>query len=90
MVFDRRQSVIFGYHLIKSVASSNIFSFSLAVKRLTILILFLFFFCFVYFLLMPNVSFFTFLSVIITVKKICLHKFNIFCFFRFLEKLQNG
>ena len=27
MVFDRRQSVIFGYHLIKSVASSNIFSF---------------------------------------------------------------
>ena len=90
MVFDRRQSVIFGYHLIKSVASSNIFSFSLAVKRLTSLILFLFFFCFVYFFLMPNVSFFTFLSVIITVKKICLHKFNIFCFFRFLEKLQNG
>ena len=39
---------------------------------------------------MPNVFFFTFLSVIITVKKICLHKFNIFCFFRFLEKLQNG
>ena len=39
---------------------------------------------------MPNVSFFTFLSVIITVKKIRLHKFNIFCFFRFLEKLQNG
>lgn len=67
MVFDRRQSVIFGYHLIKSVASSNIFSFSLAVKRLTILILFLFFFCL--FFLLPNVSFFTFLSVIITVKK---------------------
>ena len=75
MVFDRKQSVIFGYHLIKSVASSNIFSFSLAVKRLTILILFLFFLCFVYFF--QCLMFFFYF-------------FNIFCFFRFLEKLQNG
>lgn len=57
MVFDRRHSIIFGYHSFKSVAFSNIFSFSLAVKRLMILILFLFFLCFVYFFSMPNVFF---------------------------------
>ena len=49
MLFDRRHSIIFGYHSFKSVAFSNIFSFSLAVKRLMILILFLFFLYFVYF-----------------------------------------
>ena len=89
MVFDRRHSIIFGYHSFKSVAFSNIFSFSLAVKRLMILILFLFFLCFVYFF-QCLMFFFYFLIVLITVEKICLHKFNIFCFFRFLEKLQNG
>lgn len=49
MLFDRRHSIIFGHHSFKSVAFSNIFSFSLAVKRLMILILFLFFLYFVYF-----------------------------------------
>lgn len=88
-MFDRRHSIIFGYHSFKSVAFSNIFSFTLTVKRLMILILFLFFLCFVYFF-QCLMFFFYFLIVLITVEKICLHKFNIFCFFRFLEKLQNG
>ena len=87
MVFDRRHSIIFGFHLFKSVALSNIF-FSLAVKQLTILILF--FLCYVHFFSMPIFFLFTFLGVIITVAKSCLHAFNIFCFLRFLEKLQNG
>ena len=88
-MFDRRHSIIFGYHSFKSVAFSNIFSFTLTVKRLMILILFLFFLCFVYFF-QCLMFFFYFLIVLVTVEKICLHKFNIFCFFRFLEKLQNG
>ena len=71
MVFDRRHSIIFGYHSFKSVAFSNIFSFSLVVKRLMILILFLFFLCFVYFF--QCLMFFFFLIVLLTVEKICLH-----------------
>lgn len=71
MVFDRRHSIIFGYHSFKSVAFSNIFSFSLAVKRLMILILF-----FVFSLLclfFQCLMFFFFLIVLLTVEKICLH-----------------
>ena len=80
MVFDRGHSIIFGYHSIKSVASSNILSFSMAEKRMMILILFCFFFVlFIFF--QCQMFFFTFLSVIITVENICLPKFNIFCFF---------
>lgn len=71
MVFDRRHSIIFGYHSFKSVAFSNIFSFSLAVKRLMILILFLFFLCFVY--LFQCLMIFFFLIVLLTVEKICFH-----------------
>ena len=71
MVFDRRHSIIFGYHSFKSVAFSNIFSFTLTVKRLMILILFLFFLCFVYFF--QCLMFFFFLIVLLTVEKICLH-----------------
>ena len=56
MVFDRRHSIIFGYHSFKSVAFSKIFSFSLAVKRLMILV----FPLLCLFFSMPNVFFFTF------------------------------
>ena len=88
MVFD--SSIIFGFHLFKSVALSNIFFFFIGGETVDD-----FDFVFVFSLLcslfsMPNFFLFSFLGVIITVQKNCLHAFNIFCFLRFLEKLQNG
>lgn len=87
MAFDRRHSIIFGYHLFRSVPLSNIFFIGGETVDdfdfvLVFSLLCLFFQC--------PMFFFYFLSVIITVEKISLHAFNISCFVRFLEKLQNG